>query len=65
MPHITELPLTMLNQRSKAGRKWEPAAASEHLLVGIKIAITVLSSICAISFDLYLSLLLKTIHVFS
>ena len=43
MLHITELHLTMLNQRSKAGRK--PAVASEHLLVGMKIAIPVLPSI--------------------
>ena len=45
MPHITKLHLTMLNQRSKARRKREPAAVNEHLLVDMKIAIPVLPSI--------------------
>ena len=35
----------MLDERSKAGRKQEPATGSEHLLVGMKIAIPVLLSI--------------------
>ena len=37
----------MLDERSKAGRKQEPATGSEHLLVGMKIAIPVLPSIGA------------------
>ena len=45
MPQITKLHLTMLNQRSKARRKREPAAVNEHLLVDMKIAIPVLPSI--------------------
>ena len=45
MPHITKLHLTTLDERSKAGRKWQPATGSEHLLVGMKIAIPVLPSI--------------------
>ena len=36
--------MTTLDERSKAGRKREPAAGSEHLLVDIKIAIPVLPS---------------------
>ena len=35
----------MLYERSKAGRKREPVTGSEHLLVGMKIAIPVLPSI--------------------
>ena len=35
----------MLDERSKAGRKWQPATFSKHLLVGMKIAIPVLSSL--------------------
>ena len=31
----------MLNERSKAGKKREPAAASKHLLVSMKITIPV------------------------
>ena len=38
------LHLTTLDERSKAGRKREPATGSEHLLVGIKITIPVLPS---------------------
>ena len=46
----------MLDERLKAGRKREPATGSEHLLVGIKIAIPVLPSIGAyISDDASLS----------
>ena len=45
MPHITKLQLTTLDERSKAGRKRQPATGSEHLLVGMKFAIPVLSSI--------------------
>ena len=37
----------MLDEQSKAGRKGEPATGSEHLLVGMKIVIPVLSSIGA------------------
>ena len=37
----------MLDEQSKAGRKREPAIGSEHLLVGMKIAIPVLPSIGA------------------
>ena len=37
----------MLDERSKVGRKREPATGSEHLLVGMKIAIPVLPSIGA------------------
>ena len=51
MPHITKLNLTPLNDRSKAERKWEPAAASEHLLVGMKIFIPVLSSMGSYTSD--------------
>ena len=40
-----KLHLTMLDERSKAGRKREPATGSEHLLVDMKIAIPMLSSI--------------------
>ena len=43
--HITNFHSTMLNQRAKAGRKCEPAVASEHLLVGMEIAILWSSSI--------------------
>ena len=39
--------MTTLDERSKAGRKREPATGSEHLLVGMKIAIPVLPSIGA------------------
>ena len=42
---LRALHLTMLDERSKAGRKREPATGSEHLLVGMNIAIPVLSSI--------------------
>ena len=45
MPHITKLHSTMPSQLPKAGRKREPAAASEHLLVDMKIAILVSPSI--------------------
>ena len=45
MPHFIRLHLTMLDEQSKAGRKREPTTGSEHLLVGMKIAIPVLSSI--------------------
>ena len=45
MPHFIKLHLTTLDERSKAGRKREPATGSEHLLVGMKIAIPVLPSI--------------------
>ena len=41
MPHFIQLHLTTLDERSKAGRKREPATGSEHLLVGIKITIPV------------------------
>ena len=34
----------MLDERFKAGRQREPATGSEHLLVGMKIAIPVLPS---------------------
>ena len=44
MMHITMRLLTSLNEQLKAG-KWEPTAASQHLLVDIKIAIPVLSFI--------------------
>ena len=47
MLHFIRLHLTMLDERSKAGRKWEPVTGSEHLLVGMKIAIPVLPSIDA------------------
>ena len=47
MPHFIELHLTTLDERSKAGRKWEPVTGSEHLLVGMKIAIPLLPSIGA------------------
>ena len=47
MPHISKLHLTTLDERSKAGRKREPATGSEHLLVGMKIVIPVLPSIGA------------------
>ena len=47
MPHLIRLHLTTLSERSKAGRKREPATGSEHLLVGMKIAIPVLPSIGA------------------
>ena len=47
MPHISKLHLTTLDERSKAGRKREPETGSEHLLVGMKIAIPVLPSIGA------------------
>ena len=39
--------MTTLDERSKAGRKREPGTGSEHLLVGMKIAIPVLASIGA------------------
>ena len=39
--------MTTLDEQSKAGRKREPATGSEHLLVGMKIAIPVLPSIGA------------------
>ena len=29
----------MLDEQSKAGRKWEPVTGSKHLLVGMKITI--------------------------
>ena len=45
MPRFIRLHLTMLDERSKAGRKREPATGSEHLLVGTKIMIPVLPSI--------------------
>ena len=45
MPHFIKLHLTRLDEKSKVGRKREPATGSEHLLVGMKIAIPVLSSI--------------------
>ena len=45
MPHITiKLHLTMPDERWKARRKREPTTGSEHLLVGMKIAIPVLLS---------------------
>ena len=47
MPHFIRLHLTTLDEQSKAQRKREPATCSEHLLVGIKIAIPVLPSIGA------------------
>ena len=47
MLHFIRLHLTKLDERSKAGRKPEPATGSEHLLVGKKIAIPVLPSIGA------------------
>ena len=47
MPHFIRLHLTTLDEQSKAGRKREPAIGSEHLLVGMKIAIPVLPSIGA------------------
>ena len=47
MPHFIWLHLTTLDEQSKAGRKREPATGSEHLLVGMKIAIPVLPSIGA------------------
>ena len=39
--------MTTLDERSKAGRKREPATGIEHLLVGMKITIPVLPSIGA------------------
>ena len=45
MPHFIKLHLTTLDERSKAGRKRERATGSEHLLVGMKIAIPVLPSV--------------------
>ena len=45
MPHFIRLNLTRLDKRSKVGRKREPATGSEHLLVGMNIAIPVLPSI--------------------
>ena len=45
MPHFIKLHLTTLDERSKAGRKREPATGSKHLLVGMKIAIPVLPAI--------------------
>ena len=51
MPHITKLHLTMLNKQSKAERKREPAAASEHLLVGMKIVTPVLPSMGSYTSD--------------
>ena len=45
MPHFIKLHLTTLDERSKAGRKREPATGSEHLLVGMKIVIPVLPTI--------------------
>ena len=47
MPHFIRLHLTRLDEQSKAGRKREPTTGSEHLLVGMKIAIPVLLSIRA------------------
>ena len=47
MTHFIKLDLTRPNERSKVGRKREPATGSEHLLVGIKIVIPVLPSIGA------------------
>ena len=47
MPHFIRLHLTTPDERSKAGRKGEPATGSEHLLVGMKITIPVLPSIGA------------------
>ena len=44
MPYITKLHLATLDERSKAGRKWKPATGSDHMLVGMKIAIPVLPS---------------------
>ena len=41
------LHLTTLDKWSKVGRKREPVTGSEHLLVGMKIAIPVLPSIGA------------------
>ena len=45
MPHFIKLHLTTLDERSKARRKREPATGSEHLLLGMKIAIPVLPAI--------------------
>ena len=42
---LYKAPFDMLDERSKAGRKREPVTGSEHLLVGMKIAIPVLPSI--------------------
>ena len=42
--HFIRLLLTTLDERSKAVRKREPATDTEHLLVGMKIAILVLPS---------------------
>ena len=47
MPHISKLHSTTLDKRSKARRKRKLATGSEHLLVGMKIAIPVLPSIGA------------------
>ena len=47
MLHFIRLHLTTLDERLKVGRKLEPATGSEHLLVGMKIAIPVLPSIGA------------------
>ena len=47
MPHFIRLHLTMLDERSKAGRNREPTTGCKHLLVGMKIAIPVLPSIGA------------------
>ena len=41
----------MLDEWLKVGRKWEPATGSEHLLVGMKIAILVLPSLAALISD--------------
>ena len=45
MPHFIKLHMAKLDEQSKVGRKREPATGSEHLLVGMKIAIPVLPSI--------------------
>ena len=47
MLHFIRLHLTTMDERSKAGRKREPATGSEHLLVGMKIVIPVVPSIGA------------------
>ena len=51
MLHFIRLHLTTLDERSKAGRKREPATGSEHLLVGMKITIPVLPFIGALISD--------------
>ena len=53
MPHIIKLHLTTLNERSKVRNEREAPTVSEHLLVGMKIAIPVLPSLgCTLAMTL-------------